>query len=177
MTKGTSWFATGLFGFGFMLGSISGLSTNAGTSQTLLSALFAFVGGVLLTYAGFRRKRKGDAEGGTDPDLGATGVGLTFFSIGVVLGICAGIIGRVTAYNYEAARIPRPQPAAGASASTTTPAPPLSLPSGASPQLYSEHTSLCAAVLRRDFAKDPRVAESEISAFYYLDCDAGALSP
>jgi uncharacterized membrane protein YidH (DUF202 family) len=48
-------FAVAFASLGFALGELTGFSTAQGISQALLTAVFAFVGGVVLSYAGFRR--------------------------------------------------------------------------------------------------------------------------
>src|SRR6185312_5765550 len=108
--------ATGFLFFGGVLGLICGLSEVAGISQSLLTSMFTFVGGVLLSYVGFRRQasREQTAEAAPntpapttpaplDVDRNAVGLGLTFFSIGIIAGLFAGATLRGRA---EATRIP-----------------------------------------------------------------------
>jgi len=45
----------GLFSFGVMTGVVAGLSVTAGAATGLMTGLFSFVGGAVLTYAGFRK--------------------------------------------------------------------------------------------------------------------------
>jgi hypothetical protein len=84
----------GLFWFGLAVGVSTGLSTSEGVSQVLLSSLFSFVGGALLTYSGFRKKRS-DGGPGEEIDTRRLGVGLTAFSVGLLLGLYAGIWARL----------------------------------------------------------------------------------
>ncbi|MFT3710994.1 MAG: hypothetical protein QM817_25490 [Archangium sp.] len=49
-------FVAGLASFGVMIGWITGMSATAGTTQALLTSVFTFVGGVLLSFGGFRRR-------------------------------------------------------------------------------------------------------------------------
>jgi len=90
-----AWYmGAGLFLFGMALGGTAGLSDVKGISQTLLSSLFTFAGGVLLSWAGFRRKSgAGGAatESATEFDLRTLGISLAGFSLGVMLGSGLGI--------------------------------------------------------------------------------------
>jgi hypothetical protein len=79
------------FGFGLALGELTGLSSVDGISQTLLTSFFTFVGGVLLTYAGFRRFTP-HGESVLDPRRVA--LGLSGVSLGLCLGLPAGIYAR-----------------------------------------------------------------------------------
>lgn len=98
-SEGTAHMGVGLLFFGFVLGITVGLSEMKGISQTLLSAMFTFVGGVLLSYAGFRRKQSHSAKPAAKsaPELSTrkVGIGLTCFSIGILLGLSSGIYVRL----------------------------------------------------------------------------------
>ena len=88
-----AWLAAGLAAFGFAVGMTAGLSKAEGTATTLLSALFSFVGGVLLTFGGFVvRGRDGGEVSVSGRRLGSALLG---FSVGIVLGTNAGIYMRV----------------------------------------------------------------------------------
>jgi hypothetical protein len=76
----------GLIAFGITVGLVTGLSTHEGISGQLLTALFGFVGGGLMTYAGFRRKGE---KSPLDPNR--VGAGTLCFSLGVILGVAGGI--------------------------------------------------------------------------------------
>lgn len=90
-----SWsLGVGLFFFGMALGGTTGLSALAGISQTLLSALFTFVGGALLSYTGFRRHTHAP-EPNPVLDTRKVGIGLGCFSIGIMLGVGLGILVRL----------------------------------------------------------------------------------
>jgi hypothetical protein len=92
----------GFLFFGFALGDVAGFSIAQGISQTLLSALFTFVGGVLLSFGGFYVAARSGADvaspGGTVRqvriDAVRTGVGLACFSLGVTVGINTGVLSR-----------------------------------------------------------------------------------
>jgi hypothetical protein len=92
-----AWLGFGFFFFGAALGEVTGFSIAQGISQTLLSALFTFVGGALLTFAGFRVSARGSA-GRVVVDSVRTGVGLGCFSLGVLLGVNLGVISRCNRY-------------------------------------------------------------------------------
>lgn len=49
-------FVLGIAFFGAMVGWLTGLSASAGTAQALLTSVFTFVAGGLLSFAGFRRR-------------------------------------------------------------------------------------------------------------------------
>lgn len=87
------WLGLGLFLFGFVQGFTTGGSVAEGVSNTLLTSLGTFVGGVLLTYAGFRKVTQ--KLGVTARlDTRRVGIGLCAFSIGVFLGLCSGVAAR-----------------------------------------------------------------------------------
>ena len=81
----------GFFLFGITLGITTGLSQVSGISQALLSALFTFVGGVLLTYAGFKKKVADDSV----LDVARVGHGLSALMTGILLGLYGGIYARL----------------------------------------------------------------------------------
>jgi hypothetical protein len=89
----TVWLGIGFLLFGFALGEVTGFSVAQGISQTLLSALFTFVGGVLLTFTGFR-VRAHAASSAVDVDPIRVGVGLGCFSLGVIWGTNVGVLTR-----------------------------------------------------------------------------------
>ena len=80
--------ALGFLTFGTVLGGITGLSSWSGISNTLLTSLFAFVGGSLLSFAGFVSKKGGVAY--------VSGYRLGFcilaFSLGISSGLFIGIV-------------------------------------------------------------------------------------
>jgi hypothetical protein len=92
----------GFLFFGFALGDVAGFSIAQGISQTLLSALFTFVGGVLLSFGGFYVAARSGADGASPDgavrkvriDAVRTGVGLACFSLGVTVGINTGVVSR-----------------------------------------------------------------------------------
>jgi hypothetical protein len=87
--------AIGLAAFGLALGAIAGLAVSP-VAQTLLTSLFTFVGGVLLTFAGFTvEDRRSDGNVRTRIDTFRTGLGLAGFSLGLIAGVVAGIYVRV----------------------------------------------------------------------------------
>lgn len=83
------WLGFGLLMFGVVNGLTTGLSETAGTAQTLLTSLSAFVGGSLLTFAGFMRPR----ADGEKPQIDSrrVGIGISCFSIGILLGLFPGM--------------------------------------------------------------------------------------
>lgn len=82
--------AIGFLCFGFAIGGLTGFSSAQGVSLTLLSSLFTFVSGVVLTFTGFRRMASSDSA--LDP--GRVGAGLAALSLGIVLGVLLGVYGR-----------------------------------------------------------------------------------
>lgn len=80
----------GFFAFGFAVGSLTGFSSAQGVSLALLSSLFTFVGGVVLTFTGFRRV--GSVDASLDP--ARVSAGLCALSLGLVLGVVLGVYGR-----------------------------------------------------------------------------------
>jgi hypothetical protein len=81
-------FAAAFACLGFALGELTGFSAAQGISQSLLTAVFGFVGGVLLSYAGFRRLGD-DGRSRLDPSRVAAGV--AGLSLGLALGLPAGV--------------------------------------------------------------------------------------
>lgn len=103
--KGGAWaLAGGFLAFGVAAGAITGASSADGISSALLGALFTFVGGTVLGFAGFRRRV------GKDKSIELSGVraggALGCFSLGVVLGLALGIYARLTYYAHAEARQP-----------------------------------------------------------------------
>jgi peptidoglycan/LPS O-acetylase OafA/YrhL len=94
-SKLTRWMGIGMILFGFVLGLTTGLSSASGISTTLLTSLFTFVGGVLLTYSGFRRKKKEKEEETPRFDLAIIGKAVTCMVAGILLGLLLGISARV----------------------------------------------------------------------------------
>ncbi|WP_342375219.1 hypothetical protein NVS55_28485 [Myxococcus stipitatus] len=84
----------GLLCFGFATGGITGMSTFEGISQTLLTTVFAFGGGALLTFGGFVRMRQ-PGSGTALLRVSRVGAGLCCFSLGLVGGTLGGISLRV----------------------------------------------------------------------------------
>ena len=90
----------GLWLFGFAMTFLGGLSDAKGTVTELVTAIFAFAGGSILAFAGFRRSRIVRPEPSAAPaeswvDLRQTGYGLAAFSLGLILGAPAGIALRI----------------------------------------------------------------------------------
>lgn len=85
---GTVWMAAGLAAFGLATGTTTGLSTQEGISQTLLTSLFSFASGALLSYAGFSRLARQTT--GTVVSNRKVGAGLLAFSLGVLVGVVGG---------------------------------------------------------------------------------------
>jgi hypothetical protein len=83
----TLWIALGLGALGFTLGFTTALSVHAGISGALLTGVFSFVAGTLLTFGGFRLVRAGRVFVSTR----RVGIGVFAFSIGILLGEPAGI--------------------------------------------------------------------------------------
>ena len=78
----------GMGAFGALLGTVTGISVMQGVTQILLTGVSTFVGGVLLTYAGFRRPgQKADAP----VDAQQVGFALALFSIGALAGTLWGV--------------------------------------------------------------------------------------
>jgi len=85
-------FGWGLAAFGFACGLIGGLSVTPGASQALLTGLFGFVAGGILTFAGFRRSIPESNE--PRHDLAQLGCSLVIFSLSLVPGLAGGILVR-----------------------------------------------------------------------------------
>jgi len=83
--------ATGFFSLGLALGQVAGFSDARGISVTLLSSIFSFVGGSLLTFGGFQLPGTG-AKWGLEPVR--VGTSLACFSLGILLGTPAGVYER-----------------------------------------------------------------------------------
>jgi hypothetical protein len=100
----------GLLLFGVVIGLVTGLSSKDGTAQSLLTSIFGFVGGSLLTFAGFRRYRGGAESVEMDPRK--VGLGLSCFSVGILLGLFVGMLLRLGVIQVYTGmvEIGRPQP-------------------------------------------------------------------
>jgi hypothetical protein len=96
------WLAMGFALFGLVLGFATGVTRTSGASQSLVIGLFAFVGGSLLSYSGFRRF---SAEASVEPRR--VGQGLSGFSLGLLLGLVVGALVRTEPVT-EAKPIERP---------------------------------------------------------------------
>jgi len=98
----------GLGLFGSAVGMICGLSAASGISTLLITTLFSFVGGVVLTYASFQRTRgrgtpsqasseatvieaKAAAPAAGSPDVIRTGAALSLLSMGIIAGTLFGM--------------------------------------------------------------------------------------
>lgn len=92
--------ALGMGAFGLLLGSIAGLSKVQGISTTLLTGASSFVGGVLLTYVGFKR---GPAGKDGNLDVERVGYSLLLFSLGVLIGVWSAASARHYSARQEAA--------------------------------------------------------------------------
>lgn len=86
---GALWLAVGLAAFGLVVGVIAGLSAASGTAAALISALFSFVGGVVLAFGGFVVRGQGGLPTISGRRLGSA---LAGFSLGVLVGANSGIL-------------------------------------------------------------------------------------
>lgn len=84
--------AAGYFLFGLVLGSLTGFSTAQGISTTLLTSLFTFVGGALLTFTSLRVAAGSEATVHVDPLR--LGVALITLSTGLAIGAPLGVMQR-----------------------------------------------------------------------------------
>jgi len=100
--KEASILALGFLFFGVSVGAVAGVSVASGISQALLTSLFTFVGGVLLTYGGFKVRSRVSSADQPGPELDArrVGAGLAAFSIGLLSGLAGGIAIRIS-YNTD----------------------------------------------------------------------------
>ena len=80
----------GLLLFGVLVGLTTGLSVTSGASTSLMTGLFSFVGGVVISYTGFA-KTQGDPNAPAKPDLKQVGGALSALSFGVIVGIFGGM--------------------------------------------------------------------------------------
>jgi hypothetical protein len=94
--KGGWLFVLGLFFIALMIGMLMGLSNEAGFSQAALTALFAFIGGVLMVVPA---KQMGGTN--SDATAGKSGIGLMCLSFGMILGVWAGIAIRVAKPSWK----------------------------------------------------------------------------
>jgi hypothetical protein len=83
----------GLGTLGFAAGFVAGLSVHEGISSTLLSSIFSFVGGTLLSFSGFAYVLRG--SGKRFVSTRRMGLGVFAFALGATLGPPAGITARV----------------------------------------------------------------------------------
>lgn len=81
--------AVGLFLLGSVVGGVTGASTAEGISTTLISSLLTFVAGSVLTFAGFRLRRRPGEQLRVSPKR--VGSGLIALSLGVWLGVGVGV--------------------------------------------------------------------------------------
>jgi hypothetical protein len=95
--------AVGFLCFGAIVGGVTGASSRDGISNTLVTSLFTFVGGSLLGFGGFVRSVKGDVAYVSGRRIG---VGLLTFSVGVGLGLWAGIALRLAHVPPTVAYVP-----------------------------------------------------------------------
>jgi hypothetical protein len=151
----------GLAAFGFTIGLTVALSRTAGASATMLTSLFTFVGGVLLTYGGFHRRARaslppepkaGDAAASTakpvvaEPptvDVDRVGSALFAMAIGVTCGLISGIYFREKGPQILEALPPR---AAVHPAPSASGAPPAAPTSTINVGIQDGQTSVCAMV-------------------------------
>lgn len=83
----TLWIGLGLGALGFVLGFTTALSVHEGISSALLTGMFSFVAGTLLTFGGFRLMKGNRMLVSTR----RAGIGVFAFAIGVLLGEPTGI--------------------------------------------------------------------------------------
>lgn len=86
----TLWIGLGLGALGFVLGFTTALSVHEGISSALLTGMFSFVAGTLLTFGGFRFMKGNRLLVSSR----RAGIGVFAFAIGVLLGEPAGIAAR-----------------------------------------------------------------------------------
>lgn len=154
----------GFFLFGSTLGVTTGLSTVSGISQTLLSSLFTFVGGVLLTYAGFQRHPGEKAV--LDP--ARVGYGISALMLGILLGLYGGIY----------ARLDPPVPKALKERLATATSPGSTSATGAGFILHAAASETCGRIrgrlLRHQYSEAPQCAGAlgDLEALSGLACSA-----
>lgn len=96
----TLWMSLGLATLGFAAGFTTGLSVHEGISSSLLSSIFSFVGGTLLSFSGFSYVLRG--SGRTVVNTRRLGLGVLGFALGVTLGQPTGITVRVLGNQWAA---------------------------------------------------------------------------
>jgi hypothetical protein len=79
--------------FGFAVGELAGFTVTQGASQLLLTSVFTFASGVLLSYAGFRRILRASGGAATLDPL-RVGAALGCFSMGLAIGTPSGVAAR-----------------------------------------------------------------------------------
>lgn len=90
---------SGLGLLGLAAGSICGMAVTSGVAQTLLTGMFTFVGGTILSYSAFAVRRatakKSDAPAVPavidPPNVVRVGVGLGTLSVGLIIGAVLGL--------------------------------------------------------------------------------------
>jgi hypothetical protein len=100
--RSQGWLLSGLSGaffcFGFALGELAGFSVAQGISQLLLTSVFTFVGGALLSYAGFRKLA---ADGRAHPEPLRVAAAVAGLSLGLCLGLPAGVFARCNVHAQQ----------------------------------------------------------------------------
>lgn len=85
----------GLGSLGLAAGSICGMTVTGGAAQALLTGLFTFVGGTILSYSAFAAhrisKRSEAPQGAPPPNVVRIGAGLGALSMGLVVGAVLGL--------------------------------------------------------------------------------------
>jgi hypothetical protein len=100
----TLWIALGLGSLGFVAGFTTALSVE-GVSSALLTGMFSFVAGTLLTFGGFRFMKGNRMLVSTR----RAGIGVFAFAVGILLGEPAGIAARALGTEWLAT-LPEPPP-------------------------------------------------------------------
>lgn len=152
--SGPLWMGVGLLLLGATVGLITGLSFAPGISQSLLTSVFTFAGGALLTYGGFVRVQ---STSGTGLLLRTSRVGISLccFSLGTIGGVEWGIQERLTRASALLNQSVTP-PATNDSKPDPTkppaekPSPPINLMPLAG--LQSDTASTCLEILSREDA-------------------------
>jgi hypothetical protein len=101
---GTLSMSLGLGALGFAAGFVTGLSVHEGISSTLLSSIFSFVGGTLLSFSGFAYVLRG--SGKRFVSTRRMGLGVFAFALGATLGPPAGITARVVGDQWSRRCLP-----------------------------------------------------------------------
>jgi hypothetical protein len=84
---------SGLGALGLAAGSICGMTVTGGAAQALLTGLFTFVGGTILSYSAFAAQRvsKKTEAAPPPPNVVRIGAGLAALSMGLVVGAVLGL--------------------------------------------------------------------------------------